>query len=90
MRPAGRERERAPREDADEALLRVEKLEERSEILLVGSAAVQEHERALGRAGRGPDVMGDGGALHLVSLEGQVVRQRQSRSRFPCRSWPRP
>ena len=46
--------ESGPREEADEALLRIEQFEERHEVELVGSPAVREDEcaRRLAQAGR--------------------------------------
>ena len=51
MGPAGRERERAARSDAVQAALRVEGVEERVQVVLVGPAPMQEDERAPRLAG---------------------------------------
>ena len=50
MRTARRQRERAARAVSVEAALRVEDVEQREEIVLVGAAAVEEDERAGGLA----------------------------------------
>ena len=50
MRAPGRERERPARDEAQQPLLRIEQVEERDEVELVGAAAVQEDERAGGLA----------------------------------------
>jgi hypothetical protein len=55
VRAAGRERERPARRDAAEAAVRVEDVEERDEVALVGPAAVEEDDRAFGRAFRFAD-----------------------------------
>ena len=52
VRAAGRQAQRPARRDPDEAPLRVEHVEERHEIVLVGPAPVEEDERALGLARR--------------------------------------
>jgi hypothetical protein len=54
VRAARRQRERPARRDAYEAPLRVERVEQRKEIVLVGAATVEEDERALGVALGGP------------------------------------
>ena len=55
VRAAGRERRAARAGEPQEALLRVEQVEERREVDLVGAAAVQEDEGALaGSTGRRP------------------------------------
>jgi hypothetical protein len=46
VRTAGRERQRPPRRIAVQAALRIERVEQRKEILLVGTAAVEQDERA--------------------------------------------
>jgi len=51
VRAVGRECERAARRGAEQAAVGVEHVEERREVELVGAAAVQEDERALGLAG---------------------------------------
>ena len=53
-RPPGGEAERPARSDAEQAPLGVEQVEERVEVVLVGSAAVEEDERACRLAGRLP------------------------------------
>jgi len=47
---ARRQRERPARRDAREAPLRIEGVEQRKEVVLVGAASVEEDERALGIA----------------------------------------
>ena len=53
MRATGRQRERPARRDPEESPLGIERVEERKEVALVCSSAVQEHERSLGRPCRG-------------------------------------
>ena len=52
VRAARRQRQRAARAVAVKPALRVEHVEQREEIVLVGAAPVEEHERALGLAER--------------------------------------
>ena len=59
MGAAGRQRQRAARDEAEQALLRVEQVEERNEVELVGAAPVQEDERAGGLARGRPRPVGD-------------------------------
>jgi hypothetical protein len=54
VRTARWQRQRPARRDPEETLLRVEQVEQREEVVLVGAPPVQEHQRALGLAGRGP------------------------------------
>ena len=49
--------ERAPHGDPDQPALRVEKVEKGEQVVLVGSAAVEQHERALRRARGGSDAV---------------------------------
>ena len=58
VRPARRQRQRPPRGGAEQAPLGVEHVEQREEVVLVGAAAVEEDERALGIPVRGPDAFG--------------------------------
>ena len=55
MVAARRQQQRAARSDAEESLLRVERVEQRVQVVLVGPAPVEEDERAVGLAGSGPD-----------------------------------
>ena len=55
MVAAGRQLERPARSDAEEPPLRVERVEQRVQVVLVGPAPVEEDERALRLAGGGPD-----------------------------------
>ena len=55
VRTARRQRERAARRDPEQAALRVEHVQQRDEVVLVGAAAVEEDERALRLAGRRRD-----------------------------------
>ena len=48
MRASGREVERTARRDAEQQSLRVEHVEQREEVVLVGAAAVEEDDRAGG------------------------------------------
>ena len=48
MRASGREVERTARRDAEQPSLRVEHVEQREEVVLVGAAAVEEDDRAGG------------------------------------------
>jgi len=52
---AGRQQQRAARGDADEPPLRIERVEQGMQIVLVGPAPVEEDERAVGLADRGAD-----------------------------------
>jgi hypothetical protein len=52
VRAARRQGERAARRDPEQATLRVECVEQRDEVMLVGAAAVEEDEGALGLPGR--------------------------------------
>ena len=52
MRSAGRQRERPARRHAQQAALRIERVEQRVQVVLVGAASVQQHERARRLAGR--------------------------------------
>ena len=47
VRTARRQRQRAARRDAEQPLLRVEDVEEREEVVLVGAAPVEQDEQAL-------------------------------------------
>ncbi len=61
---AGRQRERPPRTHAGEVSFRVERVEQREEVVLVGTATVQQDERAGGLAGRGSEAMAKLVAAH--------------------------
>ena len=52
VRSARRERERSARRDAEQPALRVERVQQRVQVVLVGAAPVQQHERAGRLAGR--------------------------------------
>jgi ribose 5-phosphate isomerase A len=52
---ARRQLERPARGDADEPAVRVELIEQRRDVVLVGAASVEQHERALGLPRRRPD-----------------------------------
>ena len=54
MCTAWRQPERAAQRDPEKALVRIERVEKRKEIVLIGTAAVEEHEQARRLAGRGP------------------------------------
>ena len=58
MPAAGREREGRPRRGAEQAPLRVELVEQREQVVLVGAAAVEEDERPLGIAVGRPESLG--------------------------------
>ena len=98
VRAAGRERERPARRGADEPPLRVEHVEEREEIVLVGAAAMQQHERAVRLSGGRADEVAQAGVGHgaragrgsgrgvkdLLHAIAQVLeRRRQRRARSP-------
>ncbi len=86
VRAARRQRERAARAVAVQAALRIERVEEREEVVLVGAAPVEEHERAGRVARRGP--LRDDHALdalarvrkrrqHRLDLEPEVLERRR-------------
>ena len=87
VRAARRQRERAARRDAEQPPLRIERVEERVEVVLVGAAPVQEDERSLRLAGCGPlpelkaHARGSGSGVSTGSISlAQVLevgRQRQ-------------
>ena len=58
MPAAGREREGRPRRGAEQAPLRVELVEQREQVVLVGGAAVEEDERAFWVAVGGAESLG--------------------------------
>ena len=58
VRPARRQRQRPARGGAEQAPLGVEHVEQREQVVLVGAAAVEQDERALGVAVGGPDALG--------------------------------
>jgi hypothetical protein len=53
VRPSGRKRERAARGHAEQAPVRIEHVEQREEVVLVGAASVEEDERSLWLSGGG-------------------------------------
>ena len=76
QRPAGRH--------ADEPALGIEHVEERGEVVLVGAAAVQEHERALGLArGRAHalDELARRGGRHRPHRHARVAQRGQAPAR---------
>ena len=54
MVAAGRKLQRAARSDTEEPALGIERIEQRVQVVLVGPAAVEEDECALGVTGSGP------------------------------------
>jgi hypothetical protein len=59
VRATGRQGQRPPRRDADEASARVEHIEEVEEIVLVGPTPMEQDERALGIRCRRPHSIHD-------------------------------
>jgi hypothetical protein len=57
VRAARRQRERPARRDAEQPPLRIEDVEEREQVELVGAAAVEEDEQALRLAGGRPEAV---------------------------------
>ena len=95
MPAARRQRERPARSDAVQAPLRVERIEEREEVVLVGPAPVEEDERAVrlarGRAGSRLEAQraaqlsrgfGDR-RQHRLDLLAQVLEVRREREALP-------
>ena len=79
---ARRQRERAAWSDAEEAPLRVEHVEQREQVVLVGAAAVEQDEQALWLCGRRPKPMLDGHfAVRAARVSGSGVNTCSSRSR---------
>ena len=74
MAAAGRDvRDRGAGREPQQAALRVELIQQRSQIVLVGAAAVQEDQRALGLAGRLPDAMWKVGYGFAAVSRGLVI-----------------
>ncbi len=76
VRPARRERERAARRHAEEPLLRIEEVEQRIEIELVGAAPMEEHKGA-GRLALGLPYL----VVQAARGSGSGVSTSSSRSR---------
>ncbi len=60
--------QRSPGRDAHEAPLRIQLVEKRDEVVLVGAAPVVEHQRALGLAGRLADEVNQAQAAACLGL----------------------
>jgi hypothetical protein len=58
VRSARRQRQRPPGGGAEQAPIGIEQVEQREEVVLVGAAAVEEDERAVGVPVRGADAVG--------------------------------
>ena len=67
VRAAGRQRERPARRDSDQPPLGVEHVEQRVEVVLARTAAVEEDERPVRLAGRRADEVLEGAAAHLTA-----------------------
>src|SRR5688572_25585955 len=76
VRPARRERQGATRRHAQHSTLRIENVEERVEVVLVRTPAVEEDERAGGIPRRRPYFV-----LHAARGSGNGVRTSSRRSR---------